>query len=199
MRRSLILILAGLLPAAAACADGYAPQAARAPLIESASQSARQVVPIVPPRSSRPSDPIESRLLQAHNFERARVDVPPLVWSDELESEARGWAEELIVTGRFAHDPSLHGHGENLWSGWGGHTFTPDDMVGEWIAKKAQYRPGVFPNVSRSGNWTDVGHYTQLVWSGTTHVGCAIAARGDRSVLACRYAPPGNIDGRRAF
>ena len=24
-------------------------------------------------------------------------------------------------------------------------------------------------------------------------------AFGDRSVLACRYAPPGNIDGRRAY
>ena len=27
----------------------------------------------------------------------------------------------------------------------------------------------------------------------------AIATRGDRSVLACRYSPPGNIDGRRAY
>ncbi|HWQ86633.1 CAP family protein [Brevundimonas sp.] len=198
MRRSLLLILASLLPATA-CADAYPPQTGRGPLIEPASQSARQVVPIVPPRSSRPSDQIESRLLAAHNTERARVGAPPLAWSDELEAEARAWAGELIATGRFAHDPSMHGHGENLWSGWGGRTFTPEDMVGEWIAKKAQYRPGVFPNVSRTGDWVDVGHYTQVVWSGTTHVGCAIAARDDRSVLACRYAPPGNIDGRRAY
>ena len=72
-------------------------------------------------------------------------------------------------------------------------------LVGDWIAKKAQYRPGVFPNVSRTGNWVDVGHYTQVVWSGTTHVGCAITRRDDRSILACRYAPPGNIDGQRVF
>ncbi len=199
MRRSLFLILAGLAPAAAACADGYAPQARQGPLIEPASQSARQVVPILPPRSSRPSDQIESRLLAAHNSERARVGSPPLIWSDELEAEARSWAGELIATGRFAHDPSVHGHGENLWAGWGGRDFTPEDMVGDWIAKKAQYRPGVFPNVSRTGSWVDVGHYTQVVWSGTTHVGCAVASRDDRSVLACRYAPPGNIEGRRAY
>lgn len=198
MRRSLLLILAGLLPVAA-CAGGHAPGAERAPLIEPASRSARPVVLIAPPRDSRPSDQIESRLLAAHNTERARAGAPPLVWSDDLESEARDWSRELISTGRFAHDPSMHGHGENLWGGWGERAFTPEEMVGEWIAKKAQYRPGVFPNVSRTGNWVDVGHYTQVVWSGTTHVGCAIAVRDDRSILACRYSPPGNIDGLRAY
>jgi hypothetical protein len=83
--------------------------------------------------------------------------------------------------------------------GWGNRAFTPEDMVGDWIEEKAQYRHGVFPHVSRTPNWTDVGHYTQLVWRSTTHVGCAIVTRDDRSILACRYAPPGNIDGRRAY
>lgn len=199
MRRSVFLTLLCLLPAASACAAGHAPQTDRAPFVEPPSQSARQVVPIAPPRTSRPSDEIEARLLQAHNAERRRVGSPPLAWSDELEAEARVWVQALIASGRFAHDPSMHGHGENLWMGWGDRDFTPEDMVGDWIAKKAQYRPGLFPDVSRTGNWVDVGHYTQVVWSGTTHVGCAVAARGDRSVLACRYAPPGNIDGQRPF
>lgn len=199
MRRSVLLTLACLLPAASACAESYVQQTAPIPTIEPASQAAREVVPIAPPRTSRPSDQIEARLLQAHNGERRRVGSPPLAWSDELEAEARNWARELIATGRFAHDPSMHGHGENLWMGWGNRAFTPEDMVGDWIAKKARYRAGVFPNVSRTGNWIDVGHYTQVVWSGTTHVGCAVASRDDRSVLACRYAPPGNIDGQRAF
>jgi hypothetical protein len=159
----------------------------------------REVLPIETPRDSRPSDALEARLLAAHNAERARVGSPPLRWADSLEAEARVWARELIATNRFAHDPAQHGHGENLWTGWGGRQFTPEDMIGDWIAEKANYRHGVFPNVSRTGNWSDVGHYTQLVWSGTTHVGCAIETRGDRSVLACRYAPPGNIDGRTAY
>ena len=90
-----------------------------------------------------------------------------------------------------------HGHGENLWTGWGGRVFTPEEMVGDWIEERADYRPGVFPNVSRTGDWTAVGHYTQIIWRGTTHVGCAVETRGDQSILACRYAPPGNIDGRR--
>ena len=93
----------------------------------------------------------------------------------------------------------MHGHGENLWTGWGSRVWTPEEMVGEWIAEKRNYMHGVFPNVSRTGQWTAVGHYTQIVWRGTTHVGCSIASRGNRSVLACRYSPPGNIDGRRAY
>lgn len=76
--------------------------------------------------------------------------------------------------------------------------FSPEQMVGNWIAERAYYRPGApFPNVSRTGNWTDVAHYTQVVWSGTTHVGCAIYPSANWDYLICRYSPPGNIDGAR--
>ena len=51
-------------------------------------------------------------------------------------------------------------------------------MVGSWIDEKRAFRPGVFPNVSRTGNWDDVAHYTQLIWKGTTRVGCAIQPAG---------------------
>jgi hypothetical protein len=159
----------------------------------------RPVVETAPPRDSVPSTEVEVRLLAAHNAERALVGTRPLVWEERLEAEARVWADELIHSGRFLHDPAPHGHGENLWTGWGGRVWTPEEMVEEWAAKKRNYVPGVFPHVSRTGDWVDVGHYTQLVWAETTHVGCAVATRGDRSVLACRYSPPGNIDGRRAF
>ena len=184
--------LAAVTLTAAACAP--TPLVVYAPPRE-----ARPVVPLETPRDSQPSDEIEARLLAAHNAERARVGTPPLRWAENLEAEARVWARELIQSNRFAHDPARHGHGENLWTGWGGRAWTPEDMVGDWVGEKADYRHAVFPNVSRTGDWADVGHYTQLVWRGTTHVGCAVETRGDRSVLACRYAPPGNIDGRMAY
>ena len=77
--------------------------------------------------------------------------------------------------------------------------FSPEQMVGNWIAEKAYYRAGMaFPYVSRTGNWADVAHYTQVVWRGTTHVGCAIYPSRHRDYLICRYSPPGNVDGRRA-
>jgi len=69
-------------------------------------------------------------------------------------------------------------------------------MVGGWIAERAMFRPGVFPHVSTTGNWADVSHYTQLIWKGTTRVGCAIQPAGNWEYLICRYSPPGNIDGK---
>lgn len=167
--------------------------------VRQADPDARQVRPVAPPRDGAPSDAVEVRVLRAHNAERARVGSAPLIWDEELEREARVWARRLIDTNSFAHDPAPHGHGENLWTGWGDRRWTPEEMVGEWIAEKAQYRHGTFPAVSRTGDWTAVGHYTQLVWSRTTHVGCALVRQGDRAVLACRYSPPGNIDGMRAY
>lgn len=152
-----------------------------------------------PMRVAALPEEVPARLLAAHNAERARVGTPPLLWDDALAAEARVWAQQLVDTGQWGHDPAMHGHGENLWTGWGGRIWTPEEMVGEWTVEKRDYVRGVFPNVSRTGDWTAVGHYTQMVWRGTTHVGCAIASRGDRSVLNCRYAPPGNIDGRRAY
>ena len=191
----LAAIVAVLAPAVSACAQsGPAVQPVR---IEPASEQARVLRSIAPADDARPSDEVEARLLAAHNRERAQANVRPLIWSETLEAEARDWAVELIDSGRFAHDPRPHGHGENLWMGWGDRVFTPEDMVGDWIAERRDYRPGVFPDVSRTGDWVAVGHYTQLIWRGTTHVGCAVATRGDRSILACRYSPPGNIDGQR--
>ncbi|WP_309627209.1 CAP domain-containing protein [Brevundimonas sp.] len=194
-RSLLTAILAVLAPAVNACAQSGPTE--EAPWIEPASEQARTLRSIVPADDARPSDEVEARLLAAHNRARAQDNARPLIWSETLEAEARDWAVELIDSGRFAHDPRPHGHGENLWMGWGARAFTPEDMVGDWVKERASYRPGVFPNVSRTGDWIAVGHYTQLIWRDTTHVGCAVESRGDRAVLACRYSPPGNIDGRR--
>lgn len=194
-RRLLAAIIAVLAPAMTACAQSG--PAEEVVWIEPASEQARTLRPIAPADDARPSEEVEERLLAAHNRERAQANSRPLIWSDILEAEARDWAVELIDSGRFAHDPRPHGHGENLWMGWGGRVFTPEAMVGDWIAERRDYRPGVFPDVSRTGDWVAVGHYTQLIWRGTTHVGCAVEQRGDRSLLACRYSPPGNIDGLR--
>lgn len=182
------------LPLLGGCAD---PQDGGAPVVIPPSREARAAIPTAPARSSEPSDAIEQRLLDAHNVERRRSGLQALVWSDDLEAEAQEWARELNASGRFEHDPRPHGHGENLWAGWGARPFTPEQMVGAWADEKASFRPGIFPNVSTTGDWLAVGHYTQMIWPGTTHVGCALDTKGDRAVLACRYSPPGNVDGQR--
>ena len=70
-------------------------------------------------------------------------------------------------------------------------------MAGGWAAEKSLFRPGLFPAVSRSGNWSDVGHYTQMVWKGTTRLGCAVRKGRKWDFLVCRYSPPGNVVGQR--
>ncbi|MEP6983510.1 MAG: CAP domain-containing protein [Sphingomicrobium sp.] len=138
-----------------------------------------------------------ARILAAHNAERARAGVPPLVWDNGLGTVAAGYATQMAMTGRFAHsDRSLRrGTGENLWMGTHA-AFSVEAMVGGWASEKRFFTPGTFPNVSRSGSWEDVGHYTQMIWPTTARVGCALASTQRLDYLVCRYAGAGNIDGR---
>jgi uncharacterized protein YkwD len=135
-------------------------------------------------------------ILAAHNRERDRIGVPPLAWDDRLAGEARQWAQSLARRRAFEHSHAIRGVGENLWMGTSG-AYSPDEMIGGFIAEGRQFRPGRFPNVSRTGNWADVGHYTQLVWANTRYVGCALARGGGDDYLVCRYWPAGNVMGQR--
>ncbi|KAF8888246.1 CAP domain-containing protein [Infundibulicybe gibba] len=47
------------------------------------------------------------------------------------------------------------------------------------------------------------GHFTQVVWKGTTQVACAVANCGAGTIFSqasgyvvCRYSPPGNVIGQ---
>jgi hypothetical protein len=144
----------------------------------------------------------DARLLAAHNRERATLGLPPLAWSDELARSAGGWARHLAATGAFDHyrpDPNDRDpQGENLWAGTRGF-FGPEAMVGAWAAEKRHFRDAPIPAASTTGNFEDVGHYTQLVWRRTTAVGCATARGAVEDVLVCRYSEGGNVIGERAF
>jgi hypothetical protein len=143
-------------------------------------------------------DPISMRLLVAHNRERTLAGVPPLQWDPVLAAAAAAYGQTLAATGRLQHSPraARPGQRENLWMGTRG-AFSPEQMIASWTAEKRLFRPGIFPAVSATGNWLDVSHYSTMIWSTTTRIGCAI--RGGRSMdfLVCRYSPPGNIDGQR--
>jgi cysteine-rich secretory family protein len=143
---------------------------------------------------------LRSGVLAAHNAARAAVGVPPVAWSDRLAAEAAPWAQELARRGRLEHSAANDrpGEGENLWIGTAG-TYGPSDMVAGWTAEKADFRPGVFPDVSASGNWQAVGHYSQMIWRNTTQIGCARASLRGWEVLVCRYAPAGNTMGESVY
>jgi hypothetical protein len=138
-----------------------------------------------------------ARILAAHNLERARAGLPPLAWDEGLGAAAAAYAQQIAYTGRFVHSNRRlrPGTGENLWMGSRG-AYSFETMVGGWSSERRWFRAGVFPNVSRTGDWEDVGHYTQMIWPTTQRVGCAVASNARVDYLVCRYAGAGNIDGR---
>lgn len=141
---------------------------------------------------------LPTRIVAAHNAERARMGMAPLSWDDALGAGAAVYAQQMASSGMFQHSnrQARRGIGENLWMGTHG-AFSIEAMVGGWSAEKRYFMPGTFPNNSRSGNWEDVGHYTQMIWPTTTRVGCAIASTARVDYLVCRYATAGNMDGRK--
>lgn len=141
----------------------------------------------------------EERLLAAHNRERDAMGAPPLRWDPVLARSAQDWATYLARSGKFEHSPDdqwWDPEGENLWAGTVNY-YQPESMVGLWSAEKRDYKSGVFPNNSRSGNVENVGHYTQLIWSKTGSVGCALARGQNEDFLVCRYTQAGNVYGQR--
>jgi len=137
------------------------------------------------------------RLLIAHNQARAEVGAPPLQWDPYLAQSAASYGPALASLGRLVHSPRTgrEEQRENLWMGPRGH-YRPEEMVSAWVDERRLFEPGTFPNVSRTGRWKDVAHYTQMIWKSTTRVGCAIHQSGQWDYLICRYSPPGNADGR---
>jgi hypothetical protein len=144
---------------------------------------------------------LDQRLLAAHNRERSAHGIAPLAWDPELAAEAARWGGELAASGAFEHeqggdedDPQ----GENLWAGTPG-AYAPEEMVEGWIEEKKYFRPGRFPDNSATGDYEDVGHYTQLMWRDSDRLGCALAAGAEEEVLVCRYRTAGNVVGEVPF
>lgn len=140
------------------------------------------------------------RLLAAHNAERDRLHLPRLKWNSSLERAAGNWAQQLSHRGYLQHadQRTRASAGENLWMGAAGY-WNVESMVGMFVDEKKYYRNDSFPNISRTGNWADVGHYSQMVWRDTQEVGCALETDRGYDVLVCRYWPAGNIWGQKAY
>jgi hypothetical protein len=148
----------------------------------------------VPGAETAGTTPIEARLLIAHNLERDRVGAPRLRWNSKLAREAQAWADTLASSERFEHSQS--DEGENLWMGTAGR-FSAEAMISGFVEEVRHFKAGQFPEVSKTGSWHDVGHYTQLIWPQTREVGCAVSRASKDEVLVCRYFPAGNVIGEK--
>ena len=143
---------------------------------------------------------IKAEMLRVHNAERAAVGVQPLEWSQDLADEAREYGEKLAQTSGLKHDDAP----ESLYRGPANASYA--QVAEAWASEKAIYHNEEFQTGSKTistkpgGSWFDIGHYTQMVWRGTTYVGCATVKSplGDM-VGICRYAPAGNVQGQWAY
>ena len=156
-------------------------------------------VPAAGQRLEGATGTLAQRLLAAHNRERAAVGAPTLVWDSKLAADAASYGPVLASLRKLVHSPreTRPGERENLAMAFHG-TLSAEQLVDLWSREKLLLTPGLFPNVSRTGKWEDIAHYTQMVWPTTTCVGCAIFA-ADWDYLICRYSPPGNKDGKPVF
>jgi uncharacterized protein YkwD len=129
-----------------------------------------------------------SAFVDAHNAVRAKHCAPPLKASPKVEASAKAWAKKLQGQG-CALQHSGGQYGENLAGGTAG-TLDAQSVVAMWYGEGAHY------DFKRGKFSMKTGHFTQVVWRGTTEVGCARAACGGVDVFVCQYAPPGNVEGQ---
>ncbi|BAI97654.1 hypothetical protein Sj15T_20820 [Sphingobium sp. TA15] len=138
-------------------------------------------------------------VLGMHNEERESLGLSPLAWDSALAADAARYARQMAQTNIFRHSARASRavpSGENLWMGSRG-LYDYEVMVGSFLDEKRLFRrSGKLPDLSVTGRWEDVGHYTQIIWRGTRKVGCALAEGQSYDYLVCRYYPAGNVFGR---
>jgi pathogenesis-related protein 1 len=133
-------------------------------------------------------------LLERHNFYRDKVGVPDLEWSEELAEYAQTWANKLAKECDIYHSGS--NYGESIYISGGASSGA--DAVDYW-AYEEKYFDHDNP-VFKKEKGHIYGHYAQIIWRKTTHVGGAYAdCESGTRIWVCNYSPHGNVVGRKAY
>jgi uncharacterized protein YkwD len=123
-------------------------------------------------------------MLDAHNKHRAKHGVSEFSWSDDLASFALNHASSCV----FKHTGGKFG--ENLAAGFP----TIEDSIDGWYDEISDYDFG------NPGFGEGTGHFTQVVWKGSSHVGCAWVSCNTKDTpgmyLVCEYENAGNVIGQ---
>lgn len=159
-------------------------------------------------------------IVDAHNRLRQTVALgqitkqPPaanmmeMIWDDELAATAQRWSDQCIP----AHDRAAQRDlgrfpvGQNLAATWTTRPPTePSDsapdfqkQINAWFDEVGKY--GFKPITGGHGT----GHYSQLVWGETSHVGCGYTfyydpSKGYTKLYVCNYGPGGNVIGSNPY
>lgn len=124
-----------------------------------------------------------SDILDAHNKKRTQHSVSELKWSKDAYEYASKYAAKYDCSGDLQH--SGGSFGENLAVGYK----TGDKAVTAWYDEGKNY------DYSSASSFD---HFTQVIWKGTTKVGCAYkdcSSENWGKYIVCSYDPAGNIVG----
>lgn len=138
----------------------------------------------------------EQAILSYHNEVRASVNVPPLHWSRQLAQHSADWIAKLATQGCELRHSRDSNYGENLFMGSSDQNHEAViEAAKAWESEKINYSGEALSKA----NWSQAGHYTQMVWRTSTELGCAKMACGGNVIIACNYAPAGNFMGKKPY
>ncbi|KAI5240763.1 hypothetical protein E4T43_05846 [Aureobasidium subglaciale] len=148
----------------------------------------------------------QQRVVDHHNVHRSNHSAPALAWDAALASTAA----KIAATCVYAHSMNVDGggYGQNIAAGVEANNVSAvitelfyNGEVGYYTNLYGQANP----DMSNFEKW---GHFSQLVWKGTTKVGCATqyCSGGLANVgqyvsphfTVCNYGSPGNYAGEYA-
>jgi len=181
MRALLILLVA--------CSPAVSAPAKKKPAVEKKPVDKKPVEKKPVEKTKAPSDPVAAAWVKAHNAPRAKHCAQPLEWSPAIAKVAQAWADQLKAKGCVFGHSNNNKYGENLAAGTIG-ALDPESTVAMWYDEIKLYK---FPN---GGFSMQTGHFTQLVWTDTTQVGCGHVQCNGNDIYVCNYNPPGNWEGQ---
>ncbi|XP_061881181.1 Golgi-associated plant pathogenesis-related protein 1-like isoform X1 [Entelurus aequoreus] len=131
--------------------------------------------------------------LEAHNAYRAKHGSPPMALSQEVSAAAQLWADRLLASGAMRHSNTADG--ENIYTKWSSATIelTGKEAVDSWYSEINNY------NWSRPGFSSGTGHFTQVVWKESVHLGVGMATDGHQVFVVGQYRPAGNMNRQQHF
>jgi len=138
-------------------------------------------------------DQIKKDILNKHNYYRSRHQVDDLKWNKEIQVIAQAYSEKIAPGHSLVHSSNTYkgqSLGENLYMSYGG--MSGEAASNSWYNEVDNY--DFSSHSSKGGKVT--GHFTQLVWKGSTEIGCGAACDGTYCVCCCNYYPAGNFLGK---
>ncbi|KAL1866515.1 hypothetical protein Daus18300_006750 [Diaporthe australafricana] len=182
------------------------------PASSSTSTSVKAATPSAPVQaaaSAAPSD-LASTAVYHHNIHRTNNSAPAMTWG----SSYAGYAATVAASCKFAHDltPGGGGYGQNIamYASTDASSLTEETVMAQaitdmWYNGELNLYPSSAYGQSNPDftNFEAWGHYSQIVWVGSTQVGCAAqyCAAGTMNPTmgawysVCNYYPAGNVNG----